>query len=234
MVSMKQNFILKESSVHLWRVFIPELLSQVELFSQLLNPAEMERANRFRFDIHRNRYIIARAVLRQILSLYTDVPAEEVAFSLGEYGKPYLRDNPLDLQFNLSHSHDLAVYAIVKQCEIGIDIEKMEDEANDALAQRFFNEQEYQQFLKLPEVEKMTGFYAIWAAKEALIKAKGEGFFAAAKNQQSEEGYHLVHFDAHPGYQAAFATKQSIAEIVCWQWTVSGPLQQKEFLSWAS
>lgn len=235
---MKPILKMEEHSVHLWQAFLPDLLVQLDDFSLLLNENEMERANRFHFEQHRSRFIIARAVLRHILSLYTDILPADIRFDLGPRGKPYLNQNKLDLQFNISHSHDMAVYAITKQAEIGIDIEKIEPNFNEDVAKRFFSAKEYAELLDLPESERINKFYSLWAGKEAIIKALGEGLYAPLAdfsldlftNVQTVEiihhrkmyQYHLQKFSVQAEYASAFATSQNINNIFYWQWGQEG------------
>lgn len=230
MVSMNKNYFLKAHSVHLWQVFVPDWLADIEHFTQLLQPDELQRAKRFHFVEHHDRYIIARAILRQILSLYMQKSAADIVFSYGPRGKPYLHDNPLNIQFNLSHSHDMAVYALTTQHEIGVDIEKIGDRYNPGVATRFFSAAEQEQLNQLPENKRMVAFYRIWAAKEALIKAAGEGLFAPLTefsidiDQEKQNimlngaDYYLKNFHVHEGYQSAFATAQAVEECVYQQW----------------
>ncbi len=234
---MENEFFIKKHSVHLWWVFVPELLAHVEQFSRILSADEMNRALRFRFEEHRQRFIIARAVLRQILQLYTERSASDIVFLQGERGKPYLQDNPLDLQFNVSHSHDMAVYAFTTQAEIGVDIEKIEPRFSDGVAERFFSQDECRELSKLPEDQRITAFYHLWAGKEAIIKALGEGLFVPLtsfsvdlqqqkqkimlQHRAHEYVFHLEYFAAHPEYQSAFATAQSVEDIHHRQWTTS-------------
>ncbi len=236
---MENEFYIKQHSVHLWRVFVPELLAYVDPFSCILSADEIQRATRFRFNHHRQRYIIARAVLRQILQLYTERSAAELVFLSGERGKPHLQDNALDLQFNISHSHDMAVYALTTRAEIGVDIEKMEPRFSEGIAERFFSQDEYAQLSLLPENQQIPAFYYLWAGKEAIIKALGEGFhmpLSAFSIKLHEEKqaitihhhdhqhiFHLEYFTAHPEYQSAFASPQSVEHIQYYQWTANGP-----------
>lgn len=232
---------INSKAVHLWLAFIPDLLHQIKSFSRLLDTSEMQRAERFHFDEHRHRFIITRGILRSILSLYTDVNAADLVFTHGARGKPYLRDNKLNLQFNVSHSHDMAVYALTAQDEIGIDIERIKADFSDGVAKRFFSQQEHEEIVALPEHEQASAFYHVWAGKEAIIKALGEGLFASlsdfsidlkkknqlikVQHQQQEFQYHLNYFSAHPDYQSAFAIAQSIEEINYQQWTANGPIK---------
>ncbi len=128
---------------------LPEVKTLIDEFSSLLSTEEMVRAERFRFLEHRQRFILSRGILRQILSQYLHQPAESISFTIGEQGKPYLQDNPISLQFNLSHSADIAVYAFTLGNEIGVDIEKVDSEVNFAVADRFFSESENQQIIHI-------------------------------------------------------------------------------------
>jgi len=234
MISMNTNYLLAAHSVHLWRVFVPDMLAEINHLRHLLNEEEMVRAERLHFEEHRSRYIIARAMLRQILSLYTQQKAEEIVFLYGPRGKPFLRDNPLNIHFNVSHSHDMAVYALTLGHEIGIDIEKIKDQINLAVAKRFFSPEEYDQLNSLPETEQKVAFYFIWAAKEAFIKALGEGLFAPLADftidikQQHQivklatVPFYVESFIIHPDYQSAFATPQPIESVIHWQWSTNG------------
>lgn len=219
---------------------MPDLLSQVESLSRVLNVEERQRAERFHFDEHRNRFIIARALLRKILDLYTNTPAEDIQFEKGERGKPYLKNNRFNLQFNLSHSHDLAVYAFTNEIEIGIDIEKIKTKFNEEVAKRFFSADEYTALSALPLAEQIRAFYQIWAGKEAVIKALGAGLYAPLDkftlkltqkiqrvnliHQQHDMNYHLQNFFTHVDYQSAFATAQSVEEIQYCEWKKEGPM----------
>lgn len=227
---MKPILKIEAYSVHLWQVYIPDLLPKIHDFTLLLDEIEMKRAKRFHFEIHRQRFIIARAVLRRILSIYTGIPPQNLVFTVGPRGKPYLSPNPLDLQFNISHSEGMAVYAMTSHVEIGIDIEKIEPRFNEEVAKRFFSSKEYAELMALPELERIPAFYRLWAGKESVIKALGEGLFVPLSDfsldvsksnqtiefthQGSTSSYYVEHFSARPGYQAALASSEQIKNVV--------------------
>lgn len=220
--------------VHLWLAKLSAFAVVEQSLLALLSPDETERAMRFHFPLHRQRFIIARGLLRKTVSLYTGIAPEEIAFTFGHHGKPYLQNNELNLQFNVSHSADLAVFAFTTQQEIGVDIEKMEPHFNKEIAKRFFSPQEYRQLMALSADEKIKGFYQVWARKEAIIKALGEGLFTSLADfsvslQHSKESimlthlkheysYHVESFFAADEYQAAFATLEPIESIVYKNW----------------
>jgi len=170
---------LSPKIVHLWHVILSDFFGQKEELIVLLNEEERRRAYRFKFEIHRNRFIVARAMLRKILSSYTQKSPEEIEFIYGNRGKPYLHDNLTQLQFNLSHSDDCAVLAITQQTEIGIDVEKAKTDYHSGVAKRFFSTQEYNELMQLPLEQQAYAFYKIWVKKEAIIKVLGEGLYAS-------------------------------------------------------
>jgi len=236
---VSSDFSLSSQAIDLWRVLLTDLVSQEDRFLVLLSPDEVQRANRFRFPHHRTRFILARGILREIIGLYTGQPPKEIVFEYGPRGKPYLKDNHLDLQFNVSHSEDVAVYVITHHAEVGVDIQKIEEGHHATVAKRFFSEEENKQLQQLPEHERAQGFCQLWASKEALIKAVGEGLyvplgdFSVALHEESQwitltheqrtQTFYLEHVATFPGYKAALAMSQAIQEREYWEWTVTGP-----------
>ncbi|MBU0946671.1 MAG: 4'-phosphopantetheinyl transferase superfamily protein [Proteobacteria bacterium] len=162
--------------VHVWKMSL--LKTDAGFSCDSLSADEMKRAERFRFDSDRNKFVRTRTTLRGLLSRYTGVAAKELTFSYNEYGKPYLRTPGKNkaLFFNVSHSRDIALFAFSRNCELGIDIEYMRDDVQCLkLGQRFFAEQEYQALAKLSGNALIRGFYRCWTRKEAFVKAVGAG-----------------------------------------------------------
>jgi 4'-phosphopantetheinyl transferase len=164
--------------VEVWKLPLqldPDL--QAEL-SPLLSSDEKERAAKFRFALHRGRYICCRALLRLVLADYTGVSPAEIGFEYGAQGKPELikRSAQLPLHFNVSHCEDVAVLAVAREFTVGIDIERIRALRDfDELVNRFFSEPEAQGFAKLSEAMKPEAFFNLWTRKEAWLKATGEG-----------------------------------------------------------
>ncbi len=107
----------------------------------ILSASELERAGRFVFEKDRNRYIVARATLREILGVHLDVAPEMLEFSYGPYGKPALASQPAekDLRFNVSHSGSVAVFAFANGLDVGVDVEALTplDDQDDVAAHCF-------------------------------------------------------------------------------------------------
>jgi 4'-phosphopantetheinyl transferase len=167
----------KEPEVHLWRASLTEPESRLAALKNLLTDDERSRGERFVFADDRNRFICARGILRLILGRYLGRDPSEIRFLYGSHGKPAVAgQNPSRLSFNLSHSRELALYALAQGREVGVDVEYMkEDRATDAIAERFFSPQEVVALRSLPAAERRRAFFNCWTRKEAYIKGRGQG-----------------------------------------------------------
>ncbi|KTD35915.1 phosphopantetheinyl transferase [Legionella nautarum] len=142
--------------------------------NSLLNEAELVRANRYHFERHRRRFTIARATLRLILGRYLQRDPSQLSFQYSSHGKPGIEGSH-GLEFNLSHSGELALLAVGCRFPLGVDLEFFSARPYDGIAKNLFSPQELEFFLKLPKHLKPQVFFQIWAQKEAFIKASGLG-----------------------------------------------------------
>jgi 4'-phosphopantetheinyl transferase len=92
----------------------------ITLFWHFLCSREKKQTERFCNKGLSNKYIISHGVLRYILSYYIKQPPSDIQFSCNRYGKPFLKN--YNIQFNLSHSHDIVAYVIASGFEVGIDV----------------------------------------------------------------------------------------------------------------
>jgi 4'-phosphopantetheinyl transferase len=86
---------LAPGEVHIWRasqIVEPATLSRLHA---LLDPDEKARAERFVFQRDRDRFIVARGVLRELLAAYIGCASSQVAFDYGPQGKPSLHTSDL-------------------------------------------------------------------------------------------------------------------------------------------
>jgi 4'-phosphopantetheinyl transferase len=145
---------------------------------QLLSRDERERAEKFRYAEHRQHYIVARASLRRLLAERLRIPPSAVEFVETEYGKPRLAPvhRSANVEFNLSHSGILALYAFTSGRAVGVDVELIREVPDaDDLAERFFSPTETASLRALPLDRRSLAFLACWTRKEAFIKALGLG-----------------------------------------------------------
>jgi 4'-phosphopantetheinyl transferase len=172
------SLVLKENETHIWLVQSSSDGLSIEDMENCLSSFEKDRASRFKFATDRRHYVTAHAALRSILSLYVDIPAPRLQFVAGAYGKPKLAPihRERTVEFNLSHSHEVALVAVTEDREIGIDVEWVrENFAFDEVAQRFFTARELAALKALPHHLQREAFYKCWTSKEAFLKAKGTG-----------------------------------------------------------
>jgi 4'-phosphopantetheinyl transferase len=168
---------LAPHQVDLWAVRLDVADDVVARLAVSLDEAERARAGRFIFARERRRFRVAHGALRRLLSAYRDVPPDRHRFIAGPHGKPVLvPDIGPAVQFNLTHSGELAVYAIAATLAVGVDIEELRPLPDaQALARRYFSPAEYTTMAGLPEEEQSPAFLRCWTRKEAYLKAIGEG-----------------------------------------------------------
>lgn len=144
-----------------------------------LSEQEQARAARFRFPHLQARYRSTRVALRALLAERTGVAPEHIRFVRTPRGKPSLDPaHGSNLEFNLSHSEDVAWIAIGDQ-PLGIDLEVLSrrNRLLEDLIHRVSTEAERQILLQLPPDERIRqlGFLLMWTRKESLLKGWGEG-----------------------------------------------------------
>jgi len=228
--------------IYVWRVDLAHPAADPNELKNLLANNERSRALEFKFLRDSKRFIIARAALRQILAMVLNAEPHSLQLSTGSYGKPGLAKE--NLRFNLSHSGDLALIAVARERELGIDVEEMRpmDDLR-SIAKRFFAPQEAQRIAAMTDSATITrAFFECWTRKEAFIKATGEGlsrpldsfrvtFFPDCLPElriDSEDSAHwkLVNINAGPRYCAALVYEllpdYPIPRILQRQWQPPG------------
>jgi 4'-phosphopantetheinyl transferase len=190
--------------------------------------------------VDRDRFIAGRGLLRAILGRYLGLPPERLRFYYGPQGKPALDpDSEEDgIQFNVSHCHDFALFAVTRGRQVGIDLERIRPlpEAGQ-VAERFFSAQERSVFHALPESDRQLAFFRCWTRKEAFIKAEGQGLslpldgfdvslapgqpaklLAVKRDPEEASRWSLYDLWPAPGFVAAVAAEGSGWCLRRWQW----------------
>ncbi len=238
------DLVLNSDEVHVWQASLDQAPFQVRLLQDTLSTDERARAERFYFEKDRQRFIVARGVLRAILGRYLNRAPEALGFLYNAYGKPALAGEPdgTPIHFNLSHSHDIALYAVTRHREVGIDLERIRlDLAFEDIAERFFSPAEAETLRTLPtEIQRQT-FFRFWTRKEAYAKARGEGLslpldqldvlltpgpseVASGDPAGSPKaaGWSFQEPTPAPGYAAALAMQGHGLRLACWRWPGPG------------
>ncbi|MEI6095002.1 MAG: 4'-phosphopantetheinyl transferase superfamily protein [Gammaproteobacteria bacterium] len=165
------DFNLDTQRIDLWQYPLEALWAGAE---SLLNTDELQRAHRYHFERHRRRFTLARALLRLILARYLNVAPHDLDFATNDYGKPYLNHSS-QIQFNLSHSRDLALLAIGQHYPLGVDLEFFSSRPFQGISNMMFSPQEIQDYAHMQPSMRSLTFFHVWAQKEAFIKACGMG-----------------------------------------------------------
>ncbi len=233
------DLVLSGNEVHVWRASLEQPETLIQQLAQILSEDERVRADRFYFERDRNRFIVGRGLLRTILGRYLNREPQQLQFCYSPRGKPALVDTGTgsQLQFNLSHSHELALYAVTCDRQIGIDLEHMRPTSDlEKLTQRFFSPHEHSVICSLPAEQKQEAFFRGWTCKEAYLKAIGEGLaqleqievslvpgeparlLSIAKDSQATKRWSLQTLTPDPNYKAALAVEGQDWCLRCWQW----------------
>lgn len=165
--------------IYLWWASLDVSDREVTALRGLLNPRELERADRFKVPNAARRFIAARAVLRTLLGQVTATDPARIEFTYGERGKPSVGGAP---HFNASDSGDTVVVAMASE-EVGVDIEGLRPLPNpDRLARRICTPDELEQLDALTEGEAAAALLRLWTYKEAALKAVGLGLPGGLRN----------------------------------------------------
>src|SRR4051812_15630768 len=154
---------LDADAVGVWRADLAQAAARGEA-ERLLVPSERERAARFAAAADGRRWAAARGILRALLGALTDADPHALRFAEGPHGKPALAVGPrgapaLDVRFNLSHSGDVALYAVALGREVGVDLELPRRPVDHvAIARRIFGEREAERLRALDPQAREQAF----------------------------------------------------------------------------
>jgi len=221
---------IASGEMHIWRYSLELSPEHVQTAEALLSPDELQRAARFHFPIHRDRYIAGRSQLRKILGSYLQIAPASLEFAYSEFGKPAVptAQNPASIAFNVSHSEDLCVLAVSRIQPLGIDVERIRsDFGGEEVAQANFAPAEFQELLSLPADIRPQAFFNCWTRKEAYVKALGAGLQIPLDSFEvslrpgdpprflrgAGAGWNLLSFIAADGFQGAVAYRGVEARV---------------------
>ena len=138
----------------------------------------------------------------------------------------------------MSHSADMAIYAISRNRKVGIDIEKIVDDFPcEDIAEKFFSPMENKELLKIePGNLRELAFFTTWTRKEAYIKARGEGLsmpldqfdvsvsphkpanlIANRRDTEEVKRWTLMDLKTNPGFVSTLAAEGSDLRISYWE-----------------
>jgi 4'-phosphopantetheinyl transferase len=204
---------LATDEVHAWTVPLTVSQQAHDDLLAMLAPEERARANDYRFDVPKRRYVIARGTLRRLLGEYLDLAPASIELAVDQNQKPLLADKHAgsDLHFNVSHSGDLAMIGFARGCEIGIDVEELREVSHlEQIARRFFHPSETSRVLTCPTSAQSLAFLRCWTGKEAILKAVGIGILGNLADFQVPAG------DEWRGWIECSTSLQYAKRARCW------------------
>jgi 4'-phosphopantetheinyl transferase len=194
---------------------------------------ERSRSLLLRYQHDRQRFIVARGVLRELLGRYLQTEPRQIRFVYNAFGKPDLGPEFANrLKFNLSHSAGVALIAIAA-ADVGVDLEYIRAQPDHAdVARHFFSPAEFDALRALPSHRHAEAFFSCWTKKEAYLKARGEGLalplngFSVpltadpAQAPVDVHGWSLHTLRPAPGFAGALAIGGAGWRLREWQWTM--------------
>jgi 4'-phosphopantetheinyl transferase len=197
------------AEVHVWRFPLTGDAARVGRLERILSVEERARSARFHFDTDRHRFIIARAVYRDVLARYAGVSPAALPLTAVHGEKPHSPVVPC--AHNLSHAHELGLIAVAAAGDIGVDVDYV-DRAVDlaAVARIALTPREHNDWSALPAGERQAAFFSVWTRKEAVLKAIGDRTafeFRDFDAALAEQTWSIATFAPAPGYCAAIALR---------------------------
>ena len=234
---------LAADEVHVWAVSLCARSGAWQALTAALSLDEKERAGKFKFEKHRNRFIAGRGGLREILGKYLQAKPAALRFTYSNNGKPALAAEfaGAGVHFNVAHSEDLALVAVTRIGAIGVDVECIRPvKEMDELVARFFSARETELFRELRADEKPAAFFNLWTRKEALLKVTGEGItrslslvevsflpgevprlLAIAGDTSKASRWTLRELSPAPGFTGALTIQAQDVNVRCGKWDAS-------------
>jgi 4'-phosphopantetheinyl transferase len=229
---------LPADEVHVWSAALTVGQDQLRRMAMLLDASERHRAGRYVHIRSREQYVIARGVLRILLGRYLDVAPTTVRFASGPQGKPLLVSGGRELHFNVSHSEGMALIAVTRRSQVGVDVERIRPcETYLDMADRFFTPGEAAALRSLPTDRSEEAFFHVWTRKEAFLKALGLGLSHGLERFEvsvlpndpprikhidgdpcAGAKWSLTHLTPAPGYVGALAVEGQGHRLCCWNW----------------
>jgi 4'-phosphopantetheinyl transferase len=194
-----EDVALSPGKLDVWAIRLDGELAPNEELSAVLSADERQRADQFRLDEPRRRFVIARVGLRRLLGKYLGKPASSIAIENDPHGKPRLAGGPdaEEVHFNVAHSGSCALIAVAAGCQVGIDVERVRPVSHaEHIARRYFHSAEAEGILTAAPSSRDELFLRCWTGKEAVLKALGCGITGSlASFRVPTDDFRAVHLD---------------------------------------
>jgi 4'-phosphopantetheinyl transferase len=214
---------LPAAGVHLWRGDLDE---RGWPGPDGLPEDERQRAAALLRPPAARRWVASRWLLRGVLARYLGRPAEVIRIETGEHGKPRLAEPAGGRAFNLSHSEDLALVALVAHREVGVDVERIVAERDPvALAEKGLGPGGAVAVRAAPEDERTGVFHQRWADHEARLKCLGVGL-GGEEPPGAEAAVTVLPLDLGADFAASVAVTGGPSPLHCWTFDPTAPISR--------
>lgn len=165
----------ERDTVHVVELPLPDAFDELPRAAALLAPEERDRARRIVAPLARRRFVAGRVALRSVLSRRARTRPSRIVLTYGPNGKPCAPGS--GLTFNVAHSDTWILIAVAETHEIGVDVEEAFTLAEAAaLTRKVLDVREAARVAASSFNVRPSIFQRYWVAKEALLKAAGDGF----------------------------------------------------------
>ena len=224
------GLICLPDEVHTWWID-GEAHQTLEHYQSILSKEELEECLQTKNTKVKTERILARALLRTVLSKYLQPTKRNMPNSLeferNLHGKPDLlwphhaTNGGCQLRFNVAHTNGLIGIAVALDRLVGLDVESLDRKIKGdprILAKRYFCQSEVDYIMSLPdESSRTSNFLRLWTLKEAYVKALGRGISAAP-------GLHSFSFNVANNGTIFF--KDSVDRLSSWEFALLQPREK--------
>lgn len=195
--------------------------------SSLLDQTERARYQGYRREEDRERFLVGCALAKAAAADLTGASPAEITLdrTCPQCGKPHGKTSAEGAELSVSHSGDWIAVAATTSTPVGVDVEQVrETRDTDALARYVLSDAER-------DAVHADGFFTMWARKEAVTKATGDGVRVPFREvvvsapdaaprvlawpyPEPPESVTLFDLDPGPGYKAALAVLGRCDQVV--------------------
>jgi 4'-phosphopantetheinyl transferase len=146
----------------------------IGFFAKRLGASETRRYSAFQRQERKRQFLLGRMLLRFAVSRLLSLPPDTLGVVERDSNAPQLvlpDARSARLSFSLSHSQDWVACAVSLDVTLGVDIEFNDPTRNTLEASHMaFHPDEHIWLLSQPDAARLSAFYQLWCAREALYK----------------------------------------------------------------
>ncbi|MCX7843033.1 MAG: 4'-phosphopantetheinyl transferase superfamily protein [Clostridia bacterium] len=177
LAKLESNRLPYSNGFKAWVVDVRSFKPWLDAIKNCLSKEEMIRGCTITNKNAQELFFLRKGIARILIAHFASRHPCEITFERTDEGKPFIAlPIPNCIYFNISHSKEYLLVGISENRDIGVDIEKIRQDAGHAvLAESVFSPLEKALYSSYSPSEKLRCFYKAWVQKEAVSKAVGKG-----------------------------------------------------------